>query len=547
MTLGDQVKFACRRLLSEINRDPESSAFGCFDRRYWAWKLADFPEATYQRNLANLAWFMETNLPDDKRKWMGDVIVAGLLFTASVQHPDGSFDQAYPFERSFGATGFLLPDLISAYSSVIPLLSGEQKKRIEKCLSRAANFLVDHAEGHALISNHLAGAALGLIKASQILRCEQYRNRAMSILQLILSNQSPEGWFPEYGGADPGYQTLCVHYLAQIQEIAPSSELHGALVKAVDFLKYFIQPDGTFGGEYGSRRTEIFYPGGLALLANENPTACVMTAFMRKCMENLRTVTLVDIDMGNIAPLLSSCILSLIADSHRKTEKLPIQEHIIKKSFPDAGIVIWSNPVYYAVLSIKNGGVLKIFDKSAKNLVYDDCGALADTKRGVSITTQSTCQEIKFEIKEHSVSFQSDFFVMTQQKPTPINYLILRVLNLTLMRIPFFNEVVKKVMVNWLIRTDRQVPLTRFRDVEFLEKKIKIKDHFSRKSRLRLTKLAQGGKFNAIHMASSRYFSESQAKENSFEILDHEALNRKGELDVFRTISFIKNKSEGEA
>ena len=56
-TLRQQTLDKCRHLLSEINRDPSSNLRGCFDRRFWAWKLVDFPDATFQRNLAPLAWY----------------------------------------------------------------------------------------------------------------------------------------------------------------------------------------------------------------------------------------------------------------------------------------------------------------------------------------------------------------------------------------------------------------------------------------------------------------------------------------------------------
>jgi len=51
------VETACRHLLSAQDRDPFSAAYGCFDRRYWGWKLIDFPEATFQRNVYPLAWY----------------------------------------------------------------------------------------------------------------------------------------------------------------------------------------------------------------------------------------------------------------------------------------------------------------------------------------------------------------------------------------------------------------------------------------------------------------------------------------------------------
>ena len=150
---------------------------------------------------------------------------------------------------------------------------------------RAADFLIRSSEQHSLISNHLAGAALGLFKAGELFQEKRYSDHGQFLLNSILTNQSTEGWFPEYGGADPGYQTLCMHYLAQIYIIKPSPELKLALGKSLGFLKYFAHPDGTFGGEYGSRRTEIYYPGGIALLASEFPDAASLNRYMLSSIE----------------------------------------------------------------------------------------------------------------------------------------------------------------------------------------------------------------------------------------------------------------------
>ena len=95
-----------------------------------------------------------------------------------------------------------------------------------------------------------------------------------------MASQSGEGWFPEYEGSDPGYQTLCLYYLAKIYHLHPDSQLKTALERAVEFLSWFAHPDGTFGGEYGSRRTAIFYPGGLAILSREIPLAGRLVRFM---------------------------------------------------------------------------------------------------------------------------------------------------------------------------------------------------------------------------------------------------------------------------
>ena len=131
ISIRDQALLGCRRLLNQLNRDPSTSTFGCFDRRYWAWKLIDFPEATFQRNIKPLCWFMDQPEAKSYRDTITENIKAGLLYALGIQHIDGSFDQAYPNEHSYGATAFLLPDLISAYETIKDKCSENEKKRIE--------------------------------------------------------------------------------------------------------------------------------------------------------------------------------------------------------------------------------------------------------------------------------------------------------------------------------------------------------------------------------------------------------------------------------
>ena len=181
--LKEQVSNACLHLLSEINRDPTSSSYGCFDRRYWAWKLTDFPEATFQRNLSGLNWYLQQLRSENKGQFLVDVIKSGLEFTFKIQHRDGSFDQAYPHEHSFGATGFLLPDLISAYLGIRSECADSEMQLYEAGLRRAADFLAQSSEQHSLISNHLAGAALGLFKAGELFHENRYTDKRTILIK----------------------------------------------------------------------------------------------------------------------------------------------------------------------------------------------------------------------------------------------------------------------------------------------------------------------------------------------------------------------------
>lgn len=541
-SLRDQVLGKCRYLLNEINRDPASSLNGCFDRRYWAWKLVDMPEATFQRNLSPLSWFVEQPEATAYREQIQEAILCGLLYTARIQHADGSFDQAYPHEHSFGASAFLLADLLTAYLRIRDLCNQKERNQIERCLRKTANFLSKREELHSYISNHLAGASLGLLKAADYFDSPDYRQRGHVILTRIIENQSQEGWFPEYGGADPGYQTLCMHYLAQIQQISPGERLHEALRKSIGFIQYFIHPDGSFGGEYGSRRTEIYYPGGIALLAEAFPEAAAVHQIMLHAMENGQNTTLWDMDMGNTAPLLTSSILAL--DKRKGTTQLPalpFQQDSLSRQFPEAGLAIRGTGRYYCVVGASNGGVTKVFDKQKKKIILDDCGLLGSTQKGQWVTTQILNRENSFSLTDDMCHIETSLYRFDAPTPTPFLFLGLRILTLTFMRLPFFNEWIKKLMVRSLIRTGTPLPIQRHRTITFHPNAIHIEDRIRRRKSISLRRLFSGGKFSAIHMASARYFSASQIDTRSRTAVDIQTLNKNGEVSVARTIQFDGN------
>jgi hypothetical protein len=137
--VSSQVNDAVRRLLSELDRNPYSATYGCFDRRYWSWKLVDFPEATFQRNVHPLALlYSDQNSQHFSSPKVRMAIVAGLNYSASLQHQDGSFDQAFPNERSFGATAFLLHSLLEAFKIIKNDTDFPGRKRVAGSLRRTA-------------------------------------------------------------------------------------------------------------------------------------------------------------------------------------------------------------------------------------------------------------------------------------------------------------------------------------------------------------------------------------------------------------------------
>ena len=104
-------------------------------------------------------------------------------------------------------------------------------------------------------------------------------------------------------------------------------------------------------------------------------------------------------------------------------------------------------------------------------------------------------------------------------------------MNLTVMRVGFLNELVKKMMVRLLISGGSSLPLSRTRTLEFAKDSIRIHDRVEKTGGVKVKALRYGGKFSAIHMASSRYFAPNQANEQELPVLDVEKLNRDGSCE----------------
>jgi hypothetical protein len=463
-------------------------------------------------------------------------VLNGLEYALSIQHQDGSFDQAFPQEHSFAATGFLLHSLLEAVSLVSQYIQPELRRRVEECLGRSADFLCRHNEKHGRITNHLAGVALALFFSGDYFDEPRFTRRAEHILQVILGSQSDEGWFPEYDGADPGYQTLCVYYLAKIRERWPSRSLDLALDRSLDFLTYFVHPDGSFAGEYGSRRTQIFYPGGLALLVKSFPVASAVIKKMMEAISRGLSVGLVDIDIGNLAPLLSNytCAMQMrVIPEVTEAPPLPWEQPLVRQDFPQAGFFVRGTEHYYAIFGISNGGVLKVFDKREQSILWDDGGYIGELSSGKHITTQITLPSRAFQLDEEEIVMTSNFYSVLHSLPSPLRFLVLRLMNLTLMRNLKIGNLIKQKLVRFLVTGKYKHPMQLRRRVRFERNRVIVNDLISKTPGLKLKWLEFGRQFVAIHMASAKYFEGWKPKKSLLAPqIDVGRLNQQQRLEV---------------
>lgn len=262
--LEDKIPF----LLSHLCRNQFHGLYGSFDRLHWAWANKGFSNADFQRGCLPLATVYSApqsiyyQSPQIK-EW----IDGGLRFWKQMQHPNGSFDQWYPWEQSSGTTGFTLSSILQVYR----LLEGEMaesfKQELREAFTRAGDFLLKSPESHGFISNHQAGIALSLFLLEKVCGDVKYKERAVAILEHIFKHQSAEGWYREYLGPDPGYESLGISYLCGIHHLTDNGELLASLGRALDYYRHFIHPDGSVGGRVWQPKRRIAVSGWVYLFA----------------------------------------------------------------------------------------------------------------------------------------------------------------------------------------------------------------------------------------------------------------------------------------
>jgi hypothetical protein len=216
------------------------------------------------------------------------------------------------------------------------------------------------------------------------------------------------------------------------------------------------------------------------------------------------------VDMGNMAPLLSNYALVLEGKNPgaRSLPALPCEVKGSRHDFPQAGLYIRSGRSYYAVLGVSNGGVLKVFDTRKRIPLWNDSGYVGQAG-GSLVTTQMTTGERVCQAKEEQIYLEAPFYVMPRSQPTPFQFIILRLLNLTVMRSIFLGNLVKRFLVMLLIRGGRRIPFTLARTVRFEEDQVVVGDELRGMNRLKLNWLEYGRPFVSIHMASARYYENA--------------------------------------
>lgn len=496
------------RLLALIDTDRTNRSYGLGDRYFWAWGLIDFGNATFQGSANGLARLWRSGLwPYSTSKDLFferlDALFQG---TAFLTRRDGSLEEAFPHEGSYCVTALVAFDLLCVLDQLREELDTAKREEWTNILQPLVSYLVKADETHGLISNHLATAVAALARWRELTGDKASEAKANKLLERILLNQSTEGWFREYEGADPGYQTLCLCYLADVHLRRPDWNLEEPLRKSLDFLSYFSHPDGSFGGIYGSRSTRFYFPAGVLALRNLSPKAAALSAAMVKSIAQQTVVTLSAIDEPNLAPMFNAYCWSaqLVAETHEESQSggLPCAAGIpFRQNFPEAGLWIDAGPEHYTIVNTHKGGVVAHYPKGGKPLI--DGGLVVRNPKAQLGSTQVFVKENTVSLNGDQLCIASEVGRMPKKLPAPIHFIILRILGITVFRFSTLREWFKRILVRLLMKSPRRWPITNHRRIT-LGLNINIEDECDLPEGY--TKCDPGGPFVAIHMASQAYW-----------------------------------------
>jgi len=498
--LSNKIIDAIPRILSLLDKNPYSSTYGSFDRKYWQYKIMDYPCGMQQELVRPLAYVWKTEFGGNRyyqlpriKDWLEGIF----LYHKKSCHQDGSMDDYFPYERAFGATAYALAALTETAleTSLFP-------KSVLFSLETSAAFLAEYREC-GMLSNHLAIAACALINLHALTGNVRWKEESARLIEELAAVQSSEGWFPEYEGCDLGYQTVTIEYLARCYRRSPSDGLLGMLRRCIAFVRLFAHPDGSLGGEYCSRNTYNFYPGGFAIMSPHIPEAAEMLGLF---FDGIRTGSCNYLeDDGVFGHLLSSYVTVLTAKDFLITS--PMSVLCVKSAtfeyFPQSGLFIGRTGNIAVFGSSDKGGVYKIF--KGRDFIWSDTGLVGKLSDGMIFCqnkhciSQAVCKKKEIVITGRMQKFSS-------KRLTRIKMIGLRVLSMLFGQFRGYSKAIRFIMQRILIYNRRRLPILFERVITLADSRMTVKDSLLIVGNAKITELYRSTDCVDLHVVTSDSF-----------------------------------------
>jgi hypothetical protein len=184
---------------------------------------------------------------------------------------------------------------------------------------------------------------------------------------------------------------------------------------------------------------------------------------------------------------------------------------------PRAGIAIYASPDRRVYIATRLGGAYSIYERDAQydwKLVREEAGYLLESRdKSQAWVTRSTGAGALTEFRVDGCTIETPFVRSLHDEMTPLRMLLLRVLNLTVLRLQSLADFFRKVVVRRLISGVDQIPLRLERSITLDRDEVVVKDRIfdaSSAHRRVQTRLFACRRVTGAHMASARYFQRDE-------------------------------------
>ncbi|MBN2458143.1 hypothetical protein JXB31_03380 [Candidatus Woesearchaeota archaeon] len=509
---SDKALIMIPRLLSLLNRNEFSKTYGSFQRTFWLDKSDDFVNALPQFGTQSLALVYSYPFPGSiyyRKEKIKRWTLAAMDYWTRIQHSDGSFDEFYPNERGWaGPTGFLLYSMAQSYRLVGDSMSSSFKDRFLETCRKAAVFLGKYDE-EGILANHHAMAFMPIYHAYDLLKDKRLLNYYRDKINYFYRLVSKEGWSLEYDGADLGYLSATVSFLAKLYKLNPDKKILETAEKSVGFLKYFVYPNNYYAGSMGSRQTLHFYPHGCEYFSSKIPIASVVADRMLAGLSEGKLVPpQIQADryfLYRIPELLESYI-DYGKRPAAKRPLMPYEESQFTRHFPHGRYYVRKGSDYYFIENMAKGGVIKIFDKDNR-LVFNDNGIIGQMNSS-TYTSQWVDKDYKTEVRDGQVVVQGKLNTVPEKVFSPYKGMLFRSVMLTVGANTYLSYKLKGMIRNLIIFGNKRSPVSFRRTVDFDDKnsQITVNDEICNNSKKPFKKLKIGDEFFVRYVPQSMYF-----------------------------------------
>lgn len=485
------------KVLTQVDRDKCSSTYGCCDRNFWHLKVRDFSSAILQQTGLAMALLYTIDFPENpfyNNTDMKDWAIASVNYWKKIQLKDGSFNEYYPNEHGFPPTAFSLYSACEIYKRL-----RMDDTSLLQSFEKTAKYLCQHIEEKAC--NQEIASITALYSCYSITKASWIIDGINRKLCRILALQSDEGWFSEYGGADIGYLSVSFDMLAEYYWMSKDTRVIKPLERILHFIKHFVHPDHTIGGEYGSRNTTYFLPNGLEVMIQlGNTDALAIKNYLLEEAEK-PTFFLESVDDRYCSHyILHSFLRALEKEKPTKLlpGRLPLEEDIFRH-FSDAGLLVYRKAACFCIVGARKGGIVKLY--LGNHQAYLDCGYRVDYGNGVVAATNWQDPNYKISIiSKDEIGISGQFNLVSLKTPTPFLHFGLRMASM------LFGNSIISFLKKKIILVDKHTDITFNRNIKFYTNKLVIIDTVESPGFINLECAAN---FSLRHVASGKFYSAS--------------------------------------